>query len=45
MEENRFWNHPDRGSDPSLVTFQLSDLQRPRPFSETHGILAVELIR
>lgn len=45
MEENRFWNHPDRGSDPSRVTFQLCDLQRPLPFSETPGILAVELIQ
>lgn len=34
MEENRFWNCPDLVSDPSLVSFQHCDLDRPLPFSE-----------
>lgn len=33
-EENRFWNHPGRRSNPSPVSFQLCDLDKPLPFSE-----------
>lgn len=34
MEENRFQNHPGLDSTPSLVTFQLCDLNKPLPLSE-----------